>query len=97
MIVTFFDKGTQDICNGKNTKQAGKKLPTDLWKIALRKFYFLDNAANLKDLKIPPANYLEMLQGDRKGQYSIRINQQYRICFDWTEEGPAQVEITDYH
>ncbi len=97
MIINFFDKGTEDIYNGENTKQARKKLPADLWKIAQRKFYFLDNASNLKDLKLPPSNYLEMLRGDRKGQYSIRINQQYRICFYWTDEGIEHVEITDYH
>lgn len=65
MIVNFSDKGTEDIYNGKNTKQARKKLPADLWKTARRKFYFLDNAANLKDLKAPPANPCSELTQNR--------------------------------
>ena len=97
MIVDFYDKGTENVYNGKSTKQARKKLPVELWRIAQRKFYFLDNAATLDDLKMPPSNQLEMLRRDRIGQFSIRINRQYRICFTWTEEGPGKVEITDYH
>jgi proteic killer suppression protein len=97
MITDFYDKGTEDIFNGRNTKQARKKLPVELWRIAHRKFYFLNNAVTLNDLKIPPSNHLEILRGDREGQFSIRINKQYRICFIWTEEGSGKVEITDYH
>ena len=97
MIIDFFDKGTEDIYNGVNSKEARKKIPDQLIKIALRKFYFLDNAIILADLNSPPSNKLELLRGDRKGQYSIRINQQYRICFIWTLQGPKRVEIVDYH
>lgn len=68
-----------------------------IWKIAARKFDQLDSVSALDELRIPPNNRLEALSGDRKGQYSIRINDQYRICFIWTEKGPDQVEIVDYH
>lgn len=64
---------------------------------ALAKLQMLNRAENLNDLRVPPGNRLEILRGDRAGQYSIRINQQWRICFRWTAEGPAEVEITDYH
>jgi toxin HigB-1 len=66
-------------------------------KQALRKLDMLHNARNLNDLRTPPANRLQALAGDRQGQYSIRINDQWRICFMWTAEGPANVEIVDYH
>ncbi|MCP4110997.1 MAG: plasmid maintenance system killer protein [Desulfobacteraceae bacterium] len=97
MIVDFYDKGTEDVYNGLNTKKARKTLPAELWRAASRKFYFLDNAADIDDLKMPPGNHLESLKDDREGQYSVRINDQYRICFVWTENGPERVEITDYH
>ncbi len=64
---------------------------------ALRKLDMLHHARDLADLRIPPANRLEQLSGDRRGQHSIRINDQWRVCFVWTEEGPADVEIVDYH
>ena len=64
---------------------------------ALRKLLQLEIAGNLNDLRIPPGNYLEALSGDREGQYSIRINGQFRICFSWTPMGPQDVEIVDYH
>ncbi len=66
-------------------------------KQALRKLDMLHTARDLSDLRMPPANRLEALVGDRRGQYSIRINDQWRICFTWTAEGPANVEIVDYH
>jgi len=97
MIRTFRDTGTQDIFNGENTKDARKTCPMSLWKVAARKLDQLDSVAILKELKIPPGNQLESLVGDRKGQYSIRINEQYRICFVWTNLGPEQAEIVDYH
>jgi len=97
MITNFHDKGTEDIYNGINSRQARKTLPVKLRQIALRKFYFLDNAATLEDLRIPPGNHLEALRHDRQGQHSIRINERYRICFVWTEQGPSNVEIVDYH
>jgi proteic killer suppression protein len=69
----------------------------DLVKVAWRKLRYLNAAAQLGDLRSPPGNRLEALAGDRKGQHSIRINDQFRVCFVWTTEGPARVEIVDYH
>jgi len=97
VIVDFYDKGTEDVYNGVNSRQARKTLPVELRRIALRKFYFLENAVNLEDLRMPPGNHLEILHGDRRGQYSIKINDRYRICFVWSEKGPNRVEIVDYH
>jgi proteic killer suppression protein len=68
-----------------------------LWKIAARKLDQLDSVASLEELRIPPGNRLETLKGNRKGQFSIRINEQYRICFGWTDSEPIEVEIVDYH
>ena len=97
MILSFKDDGTEDIFNGKRTKKARKSCPERLWKIARRKLDLLDSVANLQELLIPPGNRLEALKGDRIGQYSVRINDQYRICFKWREQGPDEVEIIDYH
>jgi toxin HigB-1 len=97
MIVSFKSKGAEDIFNGESTKEARRTCPKDLWKVAVRKLDQLNAVTNLNDLKVPPGNFLEALLGNRKGQYSIRINQQYRICFMWTDIGPEQVEILDYH
>jgi len=97
MIIAFKNKGTKDIFNGENSKAARSVCPLSLWKIAGRKFDQLDSAASLRDLRIPPNNRLEELKGNRKGQHSVRINDQYRICFFWTEFGVDQVEIVDYH
>jgi len=97
VIQDFKDKETEDIYNGIRTKQALKRLPVYLWSNAYRKFYSLDNAVSLNDLRSPPHNRLEALKGDKEGQYSIRINDQYRICFRWTSSGPDSVEIIDYH
>lgn len=97
MIQSFKDAGTEDIFNGKNTKESRKLLPASLWKIANRKLDQLDSVTALRELRIPPGNKLEALTRDRAGQHSIRINDQYRICFQWSELGPDQVEIVDYH
>jgi len=97
MIRSFKDAGTEDIFNGENTKAARKICPPSIWKIAGRKLDQLDSVIALHELKIPPNNKLEALSGDRKGQHSIRVNDQYRICFVWTNSGPDQVEIVDYH
>lgn len=97
MIQAFRGQATEDIFNGKNSKPARKTCPQSLWKVAVRKLDQLDSAAVLDDLKVPPGNRLEALAGKRKGQYSIRINEQYRICFVWFPEGPEEVEIVDYH
>ena len=97
MIQTFRNKGTEDIFNGLNSKGARKTCPQSLWDATTIKLDQLDSAIQLNELRIPPNNKLESLTRDRKGQYSIRINDQYRICFIWSESGPDKAEITDYH
>ncbi len=91
-IQSFRDADTEALYRtGRNKRW------TNIAKVALRKLDMLNAAAVLTDLRIPPANRLEALRGDRAGQHSIRINDQWRMCFRWTEAGPADVEITDYH
>jgi proteic killer suppression protein len=97
MIVTFKDQASQDLFNGVNSKAARKACPQALWRIAARKLDQLDSVQSLEELKVPPGNRLESLIGKRKGEYSIRINDQYRICFRWSEAGLCNVEVTDYH
>ena len=97
MIQSFNDRGTEEIFNGLNSKAARSICPALLWSIAARKLDLLDSAESLSDLRIPPGNRLERLHGSRKGQYCIRINDQFRICFIWTINGPDTVEIVDYH
>jgi len=97
MIVSFANQATEDVYNGKNMKAARSCCPTSIWRIAYRKLDQLDSSMDIIDLRIPPGNRLEKLSGDREGQHSIRINDQYRICFIWTEAGPENVEIVDYH
>jgi proteic killer suppression protein len=97
MLISFKNQGTEDIFNGKVTKSALRLCPRNIWKIAIRKLDQLDSVLSLDELRIPPGNRLESFSGERKGQYSIRINDQYRICFKWTEVGPLDVEIADYH
>ncbi len=97
MILSFRNQGTSDVFDGDNTKVARKTCPPELWPVAARKLDQLDSVTALAELKIPPGNRLEALSGDRAGQYSIRIHDQYRICFIWTDSGPDQVEIVDYH
>jgi proteic killer suppression protein len=97
MIRQFANAGTGDIFNGKNSRRARQICPRGLWRIAARKLDQLDSVDTLDDLKVPPGNRLEALSGDRKGQFSIRINDKYRICFKWESEGPTDVEILDYH
>ena len=97
MIRSFKNPGTDDIFYGRDTRNARRTCPKELWKVAGRKLEQLDSAIRIDDLKAPPGNRLESLSGKRSGQFSIRINNQYRICFEWTPEGPAAVEIVDYH
>ncbi len=97
MIRSFKDTATEDIFNGRATKQARKACPHALWRVAARKLDQLDSVVAIEELRIPPGNRLETLRGDRRGQYSIRINQQYRICFRWTAQGPDAVAVVDYH
>ena len=93
MIQSFADSETEKIWSGSSSR----KLPTDIQAVALRKLRLLNQARVLEDLRVPPGNRLEALAGDRKGQHSIRINDQWRICFVWEKGGPANVEIVDYH
>ncbi len=97
MIVSFKNQATEDIFNGKSTKSSRKLCPQSLWNVARRKLDQLDSVLSIEELKVPPGNRLESLSGNRKGQFSIRINDQYRVCFKWSESGPFEVEITDYH
>ena len=97
MIVSFRDRATEDLFDGASSKAARKRLPSALWKNAQRKLDLLNHAADVNDLRVPPGNRLEALRGDRAGQHSIRINGQYRICFRWTDAGPEEVEVVDYH
>lgn len=97
MIVSFADRGTEEIFDGTNTKDARNTCPQDLWPVARRKLDMLNQASDLRDLRIPPGNRLEALKGKREGQHSVRINRQYRLCFHWTTDGPVDVEIMDYH
>jgi len=97
MIQNFKTKGTEDAFNGISSREARQTCPNVLWRVAARKLDQLDSVEMLNELRIPPGNRLEQLSGERKGQYSIRINNQYRICFSWTGSGPDLVEIVDYH
>ena len=96
MIASFRDKGTEDVFDGRDSKKARKACPSDLVRVARRKLDQLNQAAVLSDLRVPPSNHLEKLKGDRDGQHSIKINDQWRVCFRWTESG-EDVEIVDYH
>ena len=93
MIRNFKDKETQKIFE----RQRSRKLPSDIQQVALRKLRMLNRSQALQELRIPTANRLERLSGDRDGQYSIRINDQWRICFDWKDGDAMNVEIVDYH
>ena len=97
MIKSFYTRGVEDIFNRINSREARRTCPEQLWVVARRKLDQLNAAVSLDSLRIPPGNRLEALQGDRVGQYSIRINDQFRVCFVWTSEGPERVEIADYH
>ncbi len=92
MIVSFRDSDTEALAGGKRVKRF-----VAIGSVARRKLRQLEIAGRLDDLRVPPGNRLEALKGDRKGQHSIRINDQYRICFIWSAAGPEDVEIVDYH
>lgn len=93
MIKSFADRETERVYQ----QQFSRKLPASIQRVALRKLMMIDNAENLNDLRVPPANFLEKLHGDREGQHSIRVNDQYRICFTEKDGDYYNVEIVDYH
>jgi toxin HigB-1 len=93
MIRSFADAETALVWSGRRSR----RLPFDIQATALRKLRLLNQAREVSDLRAPPGNRLEALKGERQGQYSIRVNDQWRICFQWREGGPADVEIVDYH
>ena len=97
MIRSFADSGTEDIFNGADTRAARQTCSKSLWPIARRKLDQLNRVRALAELAIPLGNRLERLRRDRLGQQSIRINEQYRVCFRWENGYADQVEITDYH
>lgn len=97
VIQSFRNDASEDLFNGRNTKAARKTCPESLWRVLTRKMDALDSAERLEDLLIPPGNRLERLSGTRSGLFSIRVNEQYRICFSWAEGGPEDVEVIDYH
>lgn len=92
VIVSFADRDTERLASGERVRRF-----VAIESVARRKLRQLQIAGRLDDLKIPPGNRLEVLKGDRKGQMSIRINERWRVCFRWTQAGPADVEIVDYH
>ena len=93
MIKSFREKETEKIWHGRRSR----RLPQDIQQIARRKLRMINNARSLNDLRVPPANRLEALRGKRAGQHSVRINDQWRICFRWSEGDALNVEIVDYH
>jgi proteic killer suppression protein len=97
VIVSFKDEGTEAVFDGRDTKKARQACPQGIWQVARRKLDQINQASDLDDLRVPPGNRLEPLKGDREGQHSVRINDQYRVCFTWTEGGAEEVEIVDYH
>jgi proteic killer suppression protein len=97
VIVSFADAGTRDIFDGEDSQPARATCPSSLWSVAQRKLQQLHRARDLRDLAAPSGNRLERLQGDRFGQFSIRVNLKYRVCFFWENRYATQVEITDYH
>ncbi len=96
MIITFLSQATRDIYDGSESKYA-RRIPLSIWKVAQRKLDMLNAAHSLHDLKSPPANRLEALKGNRRGKYSIRINDQYRLVFEFRDGNAYEVEIADYH
>jgi proteic killer suppression protein len=97
VIRSFHNQGTEDVFNRRRTKAARRTCPESLARVAQRKLDQLNAVVTLASLRVPPGNHLEALDKAREGQHSIRINDQYRICFIWTDDGPERVEITDYH
>ncbi len=97
MIRSFADGATEDLFNGLGSRRARRACPVSLWASARRKLTQLNRVRELRELNVPPGNRLQRLRGDRAGQHSIRVNDQYRICFRWEDGYADDVEVTDYH
>lgn len=97
MIRSFADLASEDLFNGIDSRRARAACPSVLWPVVRRKLTQLNRVSDLRELAVPPGNRLERLKGNRSGQHSIRINDQYRICFRWEGNYADEVEITDYH
>jgi proteic killer suppression protein len=97
VIRSFADRGTEDVFNGRNTADARRTCPRSLWRTAARKLDQIDSVDRVEDLGVPPGNRLERLVGARRRQCCVRINDQYRICFEWQTDGAHGVEIVDDH
>lgn len=97
VIASFADEATEDIFDGRDTRRARRSCPQSLVAVARRKLTQLNRVTELQELAVPPGNRLEKLHGDREGHYSIRINEQYRVCFRWENGDAYDVEVTDYH
>lgn len=97
VIRTFANSGTADIFDGTSTTASRRTCPQSVWSVARRMLDQINRVRSLDELAVPPGNRLERLKGNRAGQYSIRINEQYRICFRWENGNADDVEIADYH
>lgn len=97
MIRSFADRATEDVFDGLASRRARTACPERLWPVARRKLTQINRVRELRELAIPPGNHLEALKRDRGGQHSIRINEQFRVCFRWENGDAYEVEITDYH
>ncbi|MCA1790890.1 MAG: type II toxin-antitoxin system RelE/ParE family toxin [Thioalkalivibrio sp.] len=97
MIRSFGSRATEDLFNGVDSRRARRACPATLWPVVRRKLTQLNRVGDLAELKVPPGNRLERLRGDRRGQHSIRINEQYRVSFRWEDGYADEVEVTDYH
>ena len=97
MIASFADGATEDVFDGRDSRRARAVCPPTLWRVARRKLDLINRATDLRDLAVPPGNRLERLKGDRAMLWSVRINEQYRLCFIWEEGYAYDVEITDDH
>lgn len=97
VIRSFANVATEDLFNGIDSRQARRACPKTLWAVVRRKLTQLNRVGALAELNVPPGNRLERLRGDRAGQYSIRVNDQYRICFRWEDGYADDIEVTDYH
>jgi toxin HigB-1 len=97
VIVTFADEGSEDLFLGVDSRMARRACPRALWPVVYRKLDQINRVRELQELRVPPGNRLEPLRGDRQGFFSIRVNEQYRICFRWEDDDAYEVQITDYH